>query len=75
VSGKDHPHPGPEWVKSSLSFSNGNCVEVAWRSATACDGDGCVEVGQGPGIILVRDSGCFFLRDVSFPGIQVTRRG
>jgi hypothetical protein len=21
--------PGPNWVKSSLSFSNGNCVEVA----------------------------------------------
>jgi hypothetical protein len=20
--------PGPEWVKSSLSFANGNCVEV-----------------------------------------------
>jgi hypothetical protein len=20
---------GPEWVKSSLSFANGNCVEVA----------------------------------------------
>lgn len=23
------PVPGPGWVKSSLSFSNGNCVEVA----------------------------------------------
>ena len=23
------PDPGPVWVKSSLSFSNGNCVEVA----------------------------------------------
>lgn len=23
------PGPGPNWVKSSLSFSNGNCVEVA----------------------------------------------
>ena len=56
MSGKEHPHPGPEWVKSSLSFSNGNCVEVTWRSATACGGDGCVEVGQGPGTILVRDS-------------------
>jgi len=21
--------PGPRWVKSSFSFSNGNCVEVA----------------------------------------------
>ncbi|MBV9384587.1 MAG: DUF397 domain-containing protein [Streptosporangiaceae bacterium] len=23
------PDSGPNWVKSSLSFSNGNCVEVA----------------------------------------------
>jgi hypothetical protein len=23
------PDCGPRWVKSSLSFSNGNCVEVA----------------------------------------------
>jgi hypothetical protein len=23
------PDPGPNWVDSSLSFSNGNCVEVA----------------------------------------------
>ncbi len=23
------PSAGPRWVKSSLSFSNGNCVEVA----------------------------------------------
>ncbi len=22
------PGPGPHWVKSSLSFANGNCVEV-----------------------------------------------
>ena len=25
----DGPGPVPGWVKSSLSFSNGNCVEVA----------------------------------------------
>jgi hypothetical protein len=25
----DGPGSGPEWSKSSLSFSNGNCVEVA----------------------------------------------
>ena len=25
----ERPIPGPHWVKSSLSFSNGNCVEVA----------------------------------------------
>jgi Domain of unknown function (DUF397) len=25
----EKPDSGPAWVKSSLSFSNGNCVEVA----------------------------------------------
>jgi hypothetical protein len=25
----ERPGPGPYWVKSSLSFANGNCVEVA----------------------------------------------
>jgi hypothetical protein len=25
----EKPGSGPDWVKSSLSFSNGNCVEVA----------------------------------------------
>ena len=25
----ERPNSGPNWVKSSLSFSNGNCVEVA----------------------------------------------
>ncbi len=25
----EKPGGGPHWVKSSLSFSNGNCVEVA----------------------------------------------
>jgi len=25
----ERPGSGPYWVKSSLSFSNGNCVEVA----------------------------------------------
>ena len=25
----ERPGSGPFWVKSSLSFSNGNCVEVA----------------------------------------------
>ena len=27
--GQSRPVSGPPWVKSSLSFSNGNCVEVA----------------------------------------------
>jgi hypothetical protein len=25
----ERPGSGPRWVKSSLSFANGNCVEVA----------------------------------------------
>jgi len=25
----DTPQPGPVWVKSSLSFANGNCLEVS----------------------------------------------
>ena len=28
-SSPERPDSGPNWVKSSLSFSNGNCVEVA----------------------------------------------
>lgn len=28
-SAPDSPDQGPNWVKSSLSFANGNCVEVA----------------------------------------------
>jgi hypothetical protein len=26
---QERPGSGPSWVKSSLSFANGNCVEVA----------------------------------------------
>jgi len=28
-SGAARPDPDPRWIKSSLSFSNSNCVEVA----------------------------------------------
>jgi hypothetical protein len=46
------------WRKSSFSFSNGNCIEVAgWRTASGSLGNGeCVEAGQGPGVVAVRDS-------------------
>lgn len=29
MPGRPPGGPGPHWVKSSLSFANGNCVEVA----------------------------------------------
>jgi uncharacterized protein DUF397 len=33
------------WQKSSLSFANGNCVEVRWQKSTLSNGsDECVEV-------------------------------
>lgn len=44
------PDCGPHWVKSSLSFSNGNCVEVADLP------------GGGIGVRNSRDPGGGFLR-------------
>ena len=29
LDGSGRPDPATNWIKSSLSFSNGNCVEVA----------------------------------------------
>lgn len=48
------------WRTSSGSTFNGNCVEVAsWRTASACQGGSCVEVGGGKAVVGVRDStGC-----------------
>jgi hypothetical protein len=46
------------WRKSSHSFSNGNCAEVAaWRksSHSAYNGN-CAEVGQDGAVVGVRDS-------------------
>ena len=46
------------WIKSTYSFANGNCAEVAaWRksSASAANGE-CAEVGQGGAVVLVRDT-------------------
>jgi hypothetical protein len=41
------------WVKSSYSFSNGNCVEL-WRKSRRSNFSGnCVEVAAG---VRVRDS-------------------
>lgn len=36
-----------QWVKSSYSFSNGNCVEVRWRKSSASESGNCVEVARG----------------------------
>ena len=45
------------WRKSSYSFSNGNCAEVAaWRRSARCNGGACVEVGQGQAVVAVRDT-------------------
>jgi len=47
-----------KWVKSSYSFSNGNCAEVAtWRKSSHSNFNGsCAEVGQDGTVIGVRDS-------------------
>jgi hypothetical protein len=47
-----------KWIKSSFSFANGNCVEIAaWRksSRSIANGD-CVEVGQNDAVVGVRDT-------------------
>jgi hypothetical protein len=46
------------WRKSSFSFSNGNCAEVAsWRVSTRSMSNGhCVQVGQGAAVVGVRDT-------------------
>jgi hypothetical protein len=53
----------PEWIKSSFSFANGNCVEIAalppeFHKAQASHANGnCPEVASLPdGMIGVRDS-------------------
>jgi Domain of unknown function (DUF397) len=47
-----------KWIKSSYSHALQNCVEVtAWRTPSRSDGNGeCVEAGNGPGVVGVRDS-------------------
>lgn len=51
-----------EWIRSSYSGSNGNCVECAvpargWRKPSYSNPDGnCVEAASDPGVVYVRDS-------------------
>jgi Domain of unknown function (DUF397) len=44
------PDPGPRWIKSSLSYSNGNCVQVARLP----DGMVGVRDSKNPGIAILR---------------------
>ena len=47
------------WRKSSHSFANGNCAEVAaaWRKSSHSGSMGdCAEVGQDGTVVLVRDT-------------------
>lgn len=47
----------PNWVKSSRSMANGECVEVNrnFYTSSYCDNSLCVEVAVGPDV-AVRDS-------------------
>ena len=45
------------WRKSSHSFSNGNCAEVAsWRTASHSEGANCAGAGHGQQAAGVRDT-------------------
>jgi hypothetical protein len=45
------------WRKSSYSYSNGQCAEVAaWRKSSASRASNCAEVGQDGAVVLVRDT-------------------
>lgn len=63
------PAAGPAWIKSSESFANGNCVEVAWIRSTESHVHGnCVEVSDLPGgEVGVRNS-----RDPNGPVLRFT---
>jgi len=44
------------WFKSSRSVSNGNCVEIKFRTSSRSSGGECVEVAACVHEVLVRDS-------------------
>lgn len=47
-----------DWIKSSYSFANGNCVEAAgnWRKSSHSEAGNCTEVSQDGAVVGVRDS-------------------
>jgi hypothetical protein len=47
-----------DWLMSSYSGTNGDCVEIAtWRKSTRSGTNGsCVEVGGATRVVLVRDT-------------------
>lgn len=59
----EEPAVSPNWRKSSYSGQSGgsSCVEIGsipWRKSTYSNNGGvdCVEAGQVPGAVLVRDT-------------------
>jgi len=44
------------WVKSSRSATNLNCVQLRWHKSSRSHVNGCVEVAERLGEVLVRDS-------------------
>lgn len=59
----DGPDSDPCWVKSSLSFANGNCVEVASLSSRAV-GVRDSKNSDGPVLRFTPDQWVSFLRGV-----------
>ena len=53
------PGSGPYWIKSSFSFANGNCVEVAALS----DGKTGVRDSKDPDLRKLRDEQGHYLRE------------
>lgn len=61
-----------DWRKSSFSFSNGACVEVAgWRTSSRSSNTGqCVEAGQHADGVAVRDTTDRGGPQLSFSGVS-----
>ena len=66
---RETDQPSETWIKSSLSFANGNCVEVAWvKSSLSAYNGNCLEAaGLDGGDVGVRNS-----RDPGGPVLRFT---